>query len=267
LGAIDSAKACGAHAAQIWGSNPRAWAHPTVNDSIRRQFVDGWRAAGLGPLFVHSPYMVNVASPNRDFRRRSVELARATVALAEDIQARGVVIHAGAGGADTPRPQAVRAAADSLRLIAGECDRTHVLIELTSGGAGSVASTFTEAEELLDATGGDRHLSLCVDTCHLFARGYALDSEDGVAECLGELRRLRLDGRLELVHANDSMYERGQRRDSHAHIGEGHIGEEGFTAILADKSVRRCPVICETPGRLEDHARNIATLRRLSRPS
>ena len=208
--------------------------------------------------------MVNVASPNRDFRRRSVELARATVSLAEDIEAAGVVVHAGAGGAETPRAEAVRAAADSLRRIAEEAERTSVLIELTAGGAGSVASTFTEAAELLDAAGGERRLALCVDTCHLFARGYVLESKDGVAECFGELRRLRLDARLELVHANDSTYERGQRRDSHTHIGKGHIGEDGFRAILADASVRRCPVLCETPGRLEDHARNIATLRRLS---
>ncbi len=208
--------------------------------------------------------MVNVASPNRDFRRRSVELARATVSLAEDIEASGVVVHAGAGGAETPRAAAVRAAADSLLRVAEEADRTSVHIELTAGGAGTVASTFAEAAELLDAAGGDRHLALCVDTCHLFARGYALESKDGVAECFGELRQLRLDGRLKLVHANDSMYERGQRRDSHTHIGKGHIGEDGFRAILADPSVRRCPVLCETPGRLEDHARNIATLRRLS---
>ncbi|MDP8956247.1 MAG: deoxyribonuclease IV [Actinomycetota bacterium] len=264
IGAIDSAKACGADAAQIWGSNPRAWAHPSVDDSLRRQFVEGWQKAGLGPLFIHSPYMVNVASPNRDFRRRSVELARATVALAEDIEARGVVVHAGAGGADTPRPTAVRAAAGSLRSIAEECDATRLLVELTAGGAGSVASTFAEAGELFDAAGGDQRLALCVDTCHLFARGYELDSGDGVAACFGELRDLRLDGALELVHANDSMYERGRRRDSHTHIGEGRIGEHGFRAILADASVRQCPVLCETPGRLEDHARNIATLRRLS---
>jgi deoxyribonuclease-4 len=235
-----------------------------VNDSLRRQFVEGWRGAGLGPLFVHSPYMVNVASPNGDFRRRSVELARATVSLAEDIEASGVVVHAGAGGAETPPAEAIRAAADSLLRIAEEADRSFVLIELTAGGTGTVASTFAEAAQLLDAAGGDRHLALCVDTCHLFARGYALESNDGVAECFGELRHLGLDGRLQLVHANDSRYERGQRRDSHTHIGEGYIGEEGFRAILADVSVRRCPVLCETPGRLADTARNIATLRRLS---
>ena len=210
--------------------------------------------------------MVNVASPNLDFRRRSVELGRATVALAEDVEAAGVVVHAGAGGTNTPRPEAVAAAADSLRSIAELCETTNVVIELTAGGAGTVASTFDEAKELLETANKGEHLALCADTCHLFARGYGLDSDEGVAECFGELRRLGLDTRLALVHANDSKYPRDQRRDSHTHIGKGHIGEAGFRAILADESVRRTPVICETPGRLEDHARNIATLRRLSPP-
>jgi deoxyribonuclease-4 len=264
MGAIESARACGAQAAQIWGSNPRALAHPNVSRERADEFRAAWKEARIGPLFLHSPYMVNVASPNRDFRRRSVDLARATVELAEDIGADGVVVHAGAAGASTERPQALEAAAASFRAIADTADTTRVLVELTAGGLGSVASTFPEARELFDAANNGDALGLCVDTCHLFATGYALDTEDGVAACFTELRRARLASRLKVVHANDSKYPRGQRRDSHTHIGRGHIGERGFAAILAQPAVRRCAVLCETPGRLEDHARNIDTLRRLA---
>jgi len=264
MGAIDSARACGADAAQIWGSNPRAWAHPSVRADVADQFGRAWRAAGLGPLFLHSPYMVNVASPNPDFRRRSVDLARDTVALAEGIGATGTVVHAGAAGATTERSLAVDLAARSLRAIAAEAGRTRVFVELTAGGAGSVASTFGEFRQLLFAA--DRHprLALCADTCHLFAAGYALDSSEGVAACFGELRRLGIAQRFRLLHANDSRFPRGSHRDSHSHIGEGFIGLRGFKAILSHPAVRRCAVLCETPGRLEDHARNIATLRRLA---
>lgn len=264
MGAIDSARACGARAAQIWGSNPRAWAHPNVPPDRIEEFRRAWAEAGIGPLFLHSPYMVNVASPNADFRRRSVDLARATVELADSIGARGVVIHAGAGGVATERPRAVEAAAASLSRIAEAADETAVLIELTAGGAGSVASTIPQARELFDAAGNHRSLALCLDTCHLFATGYALDTEDGVRDCFDELRGNRLVGRLRLLHANDSAFPRGQRRDSHTHIGQGHIGERGFAAILSQPPVRRAAVVCETPGRLEDHARNIATLERLA---
>lgn len=264
MGAIESARACGAEAAQIWGSNPRAWAHPRVSARDAAGFGRAWREAGLGPLVLHSPYMVNIASPNPDFRRRSVDLARATMALTEAIGAEGIVVHAGSGGAETDPGAAREAAAASLLAVAAEAEHAEVLVELTAGGRGSVASTFRQARSLVDATGGHARLALCADTCHLFAAGYALDTPEGVAACFGELRRVGLARRLRVVHANDSSHPRGSRRDRHTHIGEGHIGEGGFAAILADRTVRRCAVLCETPGRLEDHARNIAALRRLA---
>jgi deoxyribonuclease-4 len=208
--------------------------------------------------------MVNVASSNPDFRRRSVDLAGATVALAEAIEATGVVVHAGSAGGSTERRTALELAALSLVTIAQRAEATAVFVELTAGGAGSVASTFHQFRDLLDAAGRHRQLALCADTCHLFATGYALDTPDGVRACFDQVRQLRLSGRLRLIHANDSKFPMGARRDSHTHVGEGYIGEKGFRAILAHPAVRRCAVICETPGRLEDHARNIATLRRLA---
>jgi deoxyribonuclease IV len=264
MGAIESARACGAEAGQIWGSNPRGWAHPRSDPELAREFGEAWRAQGLGTLVLHAPYMVNIASPNPAFRRRSVRLGQATVRLAEEIGADGIVVHAGAGGATTPREDALAAAAASLIAVADEADRTSVFVELTAGGTGSVASTFPEARALVDAAGGHARLGLCADTCHLFAAGYRLDAVEGVRSCLDEVRKLGMARRLRLIHANDSKYPRGQRRDSHTHIGKGHIGKTGFRAILAHPLVRRCTVLCETPGRLEDHARNIATLRRLA---
>ena len=266
FGAIDSARACGAEAAQIWGSNPRAWAPPSVGAEVAREFGRRWRAEGLGTLVLHAPYMVNVASPNADFRRRSVDLAEATVALAETIGATGVVVHAGAAGATTERGTALTWAATSLLSIAGAAIRTSIFVELTAGTAGSVASTFREYRELLDACDGHRRLALCADTCHLFAAGYDLHTEAAVGSCFDEIRRLGLSRRLRLIHANDSKFALGARRDSHTHIGEGHIGKAGFRAILHHPMVRTCTVLVETPGRLEDHARNIATLRRLAGP-
>jgi deoxyribonuclease-4 len=264
LGAVEAARACGAEAVQVWGSNPRGWAPPRVPEAAAREFAGRWREAGIGPLFFHAPYVVNVASPSAEFRRRSVELARATVALAEAVGAEGVVVHAGAAGARTDRRGALELAASSLLAAAEAADRVLLLVELTAGGTGSVASTLREARELLDAV--DRHprVALCLDTCHLFAAGYPLDDPYGVARTFAELRSLGLARRVRLVHANDSRFPRGQRRDRHAHIGEGHIGEAGFRAVLADPAVRRCPVVVETPGSLEDHARNIAVLRRLA---
>jgi deoxyribonuclease-4 len=158
----------------------------------------------------------------------------------------------------------VEIAAASVGAIAKEAHTTSVFVELTAGGAGSVASTFPEYRRLLDAAGRHPRLALCADTCHLFAAGHALDTVEGVTECFDQVRRLGLSRRLRVIHANDSKFPMGAHRDSHTHVGKGFIGEGGFRAILAHPAVRGCAVICETPGRLEDHARNIATLRRLA---
>jgi deoxyribonuclease IV len=264
LGAIDAAREVGADCAQIWGSNPRAWAHPATRPGAARRFGEEWREAGLGPLVVHAPYVVNVASPNRDFRLRSVDLARATVALSEQIGAHGIVVHAGAAGASTPRPEAVRVTADSFLRIAEGAGRSFVLVELMAGTVGAVASRFGEARELLEACQMHDRLALCLDTCHLFAAGYGLDSRDGVAACFAELRSVGLASRVRCVHGNDSKFGRGRHRDSHEHVGAGRVGLEGFAAILAQPTVRRCPVIVETAGADADRARDVATLRSLA---
>lgn len=264
MGAIDRARAIGADCGQIWASNPRAWAPPLTSPEAARAFGEAWRSAGLGPLVLHCPYVVNVASPNAGFRSRSVDLAKATVALAERMGAHGVVVHSGAAGASTAREAALRVAADSFRRIADAASATWVLVELMAGTAGSVASTLPQARELFDACGMHERLALCLDLCHLFASGYALDEPDGVDRCFAELRSAALASRVRCIHGNDSKHGRGLRRDSHEHVGDGLIGERGFAQILRESVVRRCPVIVETAGEDADRARDVATLRRLA---
>lgn len=261
LTAIEAAKDCGAEAVQVFISNPRGWAAPRITHQQADEFREAWRGSGLGPLFVHAPYLVNIASPNPGFLTRSVDLARASVATCSAIGADGFVVHAGSGGDAEPR-EAFEHAAATLRAAAGEGD-TRVVVELTAGTAGSVAATFPEAALLFEAV-GDPRLALCADTCHLFAAGYELDGEAGVAACFDEMRATGLAERLLMVHANDAKGERGSHRDRHEHVGEGNIGVEGFMAILRRPEVQDVALVVETPGDLTDHARNIATLRRLA---
>lgn len=263
--AVDAAVACGAETIQIFASNPRSWAPPTPSPGRAGEFAERRAAEGIGPVFVHTSYLVNIASPDPGFRRRSVELARREMDAAAALGADGIVVHAGAGGA-APREAALeRAAASVLRLVE-EVRGPEVLLELTAGGAGTVASTIPQAAELLRAVGPSERVRLCLDTCHLFAAGYPLDTPEGAARTLAELRTHRLTRRLRLVHANDSREPRGSRLDRHEHLGRGRIGAVGLRAVLRDPAVRRCAVLVETPGTMADHARNVAALRRLAAP-
>jgi deoxyribonuclease-4 len=265
LASIPAAQERTAEAAQLFASNPRAWAPPRIDGAFAEEVRAAWREAGLGPLFLHAPYVVNIASPNPEFLRKSVDLARATLDAAGALGASGLVVHAGAGGRGEPE-QARERAASSLASILAEDGQASLVVELMAGSTGAVASTFAEAALLFESTEGGEQLRLCADTCHLFAAGYALDSPEGVRACFADLRRSGLARRLVLVHANDAKFPRGSRRDRHNNIGDGLIGRAGFAAILAEPAVRRAAaVVCETAGDAGQHRLDVETLRELAR--
>jgi deoxyribonuclease-4 len=255
--AVDTARAVGAEAAQLFLSNPRAWAGPRPETAER--FGAEWREGGVGPLFVHAPYLVNIASPNPEFVAKSLDLCRRSVVACTIAGFDGFVVHAGSGGPGEQRDAAERAAA-TIRLILEETEGTNLIVELMASTAGAVASTWPEAATLFDLV-DDPRLRVCGDTCHLFVTGYALDDPAGVEECFAELRASGLADRLTLIHANDAKFARGSKRDRHENIDQGQIGLEGFRAILARPEVADISVIVETPQGGEAHRRDIERLR------
>ena len=256
----DEARAVGAEVVQLFLSNPRAWTGPRMDTAER--FGDEWRDAGVGPFYVHAPYLANIASPNPDVHAKTLELVARSVAACEVAGAAGFVVHAGAGGAEDPGEARAKAAVVLRSALELTVD-TRVIVELMAGTAGAVASTFEEGRALFD-TVGDERLAMCIDTCHLFAAGYGLDEHDGVVACFEELHATGMAPRLLLVHANDAKGERGSRRDRHERIGEGHIGVQGFLEILRRPELRDLDLVLETPADREQRIRELVMLRRLA---
>jgi deoxyribonuclease-4 len=256
--AVDYAETIGADAIQVFVSNPRAWSPPSLRHAAVDEFRKRLDRSPVEAVFVHSTYLINVASPDPAFHRRSIELAQAELGGAAAIGADGLVVHAGAGGAGE-RAEAVGRAAEAVREVSS-LGGPPVLLELTAGGAGAVASTIPQAAELLRAI-DDSRVGLCLDTCHLLAAGYPLDDPAEASRPFAELRDLDLADRLGLVHANDAQDPRGSRRDRHEHPGLGTIGEAGFRAILADQLLADSTVLVETRGREAEHAVDVAALR------
>ena len=256
--AVETAKDVGAEAAQLFISNPRAWSGPRLETA--ETFGAAWREGGVGPLFVHAPYLVNIASPNAEFLRKSIDLCRASVHACGVIGAAGFVVHAGAGG-PAERHEALDRAATVLQATLLETPATtRLLVELMANTAGAVASWLSEAKELFDHV-EDERLGLVLDTCHLFATGYALDEPSGVEALFGELRETGLDRRLALIHLNDAKNERGSKRDRHEVVGEGLIGEVGFRALLTRPEVEPLSVLVETPASGETRRAELERIR------
>jgi deoxyribonuclease IV len=260
-GAIQEAEQRGADCLQVFISNPRAWAGPSYEPDEIAGFRSELAASGLHPCVAHMSYVGNVASWDdatlRQTRELVVESVHACDALGVDL----LVVHAGAGGPQG-RDAALGTAAASFTEAVQEAGQVRVLAELMAGTAGAVASLPHEAEALLAEVGDDR-LGLCLDTAHLFAAGIPLDDPGGVRALSDEMRGRGLAPRLALVHANDSAFERGARRDRHADIGDGLIGRDGWRALTHDPVVGAVPWILETPGDAERQRADIAFLRTL----
>lgn len=265
-GAIEEARLRDADCVQIFVSNPRAWAGPSyVGEQVER-FREALAASGLRPCVAHLSYIGNVAAWNSLVLRRTRELLVETVHACDLLGVEQLVVHTGAGGPQS-RDVALPASAASFRLAVQEAGAVRVVAELMAGTAGAVASLPGEAEDLITAVADDR-LGLCLDTAHLFAAGVPLDDPVGVTELSDELRGRGLASRLALVHANDSVFERGARRDRHADIGDGLIGVEGWRALVNDPLIGSVPWVLETPGDADRQRADIAYLRKLAaRPS
>jgi deoxyribonuclease IV len=263
-GAIEEAVERSADCLQIFISNPRSWSGPRYDEVESERFREALAASGLRPCVAHLSYIGNVASWDPITLGRTRELVVETVHACDALGVDLLIVHTGAGGPQD-RDTALRAAGESYRLAVQEADGVRVLAELMAGTTGAVASLPHEAEELFAEVADDR-LGLCLDTAHLFAAGVPLDDPAGVAALSEELRGRGLAPRLALVHANDSVFGCGARRDRHANIGAGVIGTDGWRALVNDPLVGSVPWMLETPGDAARQRADIAFLRTLASP-
>jgi deoxyribonuclease-4 len=275
--AVGNARAVGCESLQVFVSNARGWAPPPVDPAADERFRGDLEAAGLGPLFVHAPYLVNFASASPVTRERSREVVAATLAKAAAIGAAGVVVHAGAAlasgraaGLATTR-EALLPLADAIPAAQGPAATAgprasaagpDLVLELTAGTRGALAARFEEMAELLAACGHHPRLKVCMDTCHAQSAGYDLGDPAGATKALDELFTT-LGDRVVLVHANDSRDPVGAGRDRHCPIGTGTIGDQGFAAILAHPGLAALPVVTETTGDPDQMAADLTRLKRL----
>jgi deoxyribonuclease IV len=262
--AVGNAVDAGCESLQVFTSNARGWAPPPVDPEGDERFRAALAGAGLGPLFVHAPYLVNFASTSPVTRERSRQVVAATLAKAAAIGAAGVVVHAGAALASGRAAGLATTREALLPLADGLAGRygPDLVLELTAGTRGALAARFEEMAELLAACDHHRRLTVCMDTCHAHAAGYDLSDPIGATKALDELFAT-LGDRVVLVHANDSRDPVGAGRDRHCPIGTGTIGDQGFAAILAHPGLATLPVITETTGDPVQMATDLARLHRL----
>ena len=254
----------GATAIQIFTKQPNRWAEKPVEAEEASAFRAGLREHGIRFACSHDSYLINLATPDPVLRDRSLASFVAELERCRDLGLDAVVTHPGnATDGDAARglEQNARLVEEALRGVEAP---TMVLLETTAGAGSVLGSSFEELARMLERISPDvrDRVGVCFDTCHAFSAGY--DLRDRYDEVVAEFDRVVGLERLRLFHLNDSQRPFGSRKDRHAEIGEGSLGDEPFRRIMSDPRFADTPKVLETP-KGDDAAsadrRNLARLR------
>ncbi len=247
---ILEARARQAPLVQFFLGDPQSYKGPQV------AYADGPAAlraaaqeAGVD-LYVHAPYIVNVATTNNRIRIPSRKLLQQHVDAAAEIGAKGLIVHGGhVNKSDDPE-----VGFDNWRKAIDATDlKIPLLIENTAGGDNAMTRHLERIARVFDAIGACEQSAMvgfCLDTCHAHAGGIPLETVvDDV---------LAITGRIDLVHCNDSRDDFGSGADRHANLGAGRIEADLLAAVIRDAGA---PVVLETPGAAAEHTADAAWLR------
>jgi deoxyribonuclease-4 len=259
--AVDRASERKCDTFQIFTRNPRGWKLKKLFPDEVTQFRDKLKASAITPVVAHMPYLPNLSCPKKGLYKKSL---KALIVELERCKVLGIpylVTHPGSHlgkGRAIGLERLVEAIDTAFNTTNG---KTMLLLENTAGTKNSMGSSFEDIQEIIDCVKEKVRIGVCFDTCHAFGAGYDLRDAESVESTVAELKRTVGLESLKVVHANDSKGELTSRRDRHEHIGMGHIGDQGFRAILHSDVFRRLPLILETP--IDKRGTDVTDLRRL----
>lgn len=245
--AFERAAGIGAETIQIFGAPPQQWRRRKIREDECAAFKAAMAETGIGPVFIHGTYLINLATAAPDQLDKSTEALSGDLNLASAIGAKGVIFHVGShkgAGFEQVLPQICEALS---KVLDSTPDEAWIILENSAGMGGSVGSKIPELGAIIAGCKNER-LRVCIDTEHAYAAGYNIADPKGVEETMAEFQREIGLERFVAVHANDSKIPLGGGVDRHDNIGEGHIGRKGFEVIMAHKAFADVPFLLEVPG-------------------
>jgi deoxyribonuclease IV len=268
--AVDEAGRLGAESLQIFSKSPQTWAGPPVSSEAAERFRASLRGSSLRATAVHHGYLLNLASPKPETLERSRSAFLDEISRADLLGVDALIFHPGAHlGSGTAQGIATLCASLDAALAATASSPTRLLLENAAGQGTTLCSTLEELADILGRVRDARRLGVTLDTCHLFAAGFDLRTEDGYGGLIDRIRSTIGEENVRAFHLNDAKAGLGSHLDRHENIGRGEIGADGFRQLVRDRRWATVPGYLETPLDERDYARyseDLATLRGLLEP-
>jgi deoxyribonuclease-4 len=259
--AFQRAEADGAECVQIFTRNVRGWAAKPLEEEEVARFRAEARRTGM-PVAAHASYLVNLCAEDRDVRRKSWRALADELSRCERLGVQALIFHPGSHPDEAEGIRLVAAGmTQALRRVPG---KVRLLVETTAGQGTSLGWRFEQLAAMRAGVPGilRRRVGICVDTCHLFAAGYDIASDEGYARTMEALDRAVGLGHVRAFHLNDSKKGLGSRVDRHEDVGAGALGLEPFRRLVNDARFSQTPGFVETEARFRE---NIEVLRSLVR--
>lgn len=258
--AAERAKKQGCEAMQIFVQSPQTFKTPQTTPEEVKSFLFSLKKYHIARVYVHAPYLINLASPNNKIRYGSIGLIRKNLERASMLGCCALMTHIGSyGGGDkkTGIETVVRSLVKILNGYSGSCQ---LLLELSAGTGGIIGSRFDEMKTILEAIPA-YPIGICLDTAHIFASGYSLEGRANISKTIREFEKTIGLSKTKVLHLNDSFAPFGSKKDRHADIGDGEIGIENFKLLINHPELRAIDMILETPGTGERRLKDIKLLK------
>jgi deoxyribonuclease-4 len=233
---------------QFFSRSPQGGKPKEITLKIAQDFKDGCKQFEQKASYIHAPYYINFASENSRIYYGSIEVIRSELERGSLLGVKALMIHTGSAK-DLGKDNGLEKAIVGLsKVLEGYKGSTQLLIEIAAGAGAVIGDTFEEVAKIIDDKRLKKYtIGVCFDTAHAFASGYDLRDKKAVTQTFKKFEDTIGRERLVLIHANDSKVELGARRDRHDHLGDGHIGADGFEAIASYAKKYAIDMIIETP--------------------
>ena len=251
---------------QIFNKSNNQWrAKKLTTEEVDRYFA-AIEETGVTVACSHTSYLINIASPDEALNEKSYQSLKEEMQRCELLKIPDLVMHPGSH-VGSGEEVGLNRIADNISRLFDDLGDNHVnlCLEATAGQGSNLGYKFEQLAYIINRVENSERVTICLDSCHIFAAGYDLIDPKGYRKTIKTFDDIVGLDRLRIFHLNDSKKEYGSKRDRHEHIGEGHIGLEGFRNIVNDRKLKKVAMILETPKEddLKEDIENLKILRGL----
>ena len=244
-----NAKSIGATAFAMFTKNQRQWKASPLTEANKTAFAANLASAGIAPEHVlpHDGYLINLAQPDAEKRRSAVDAFTDEMRRCHELGLKLLNFHPGSTKGEVDDATGMEFVAAGVRSALEAVPAVVAVFENTAGQGSCLGSSFAQLAKMLELVGMPDRVGVCLDTCHAFAAGYALDEAAGREEFLAEFGEVVGFKYLKGMHLNDAQGVRGGHLDRHAPLGDGALKWECFAYLAADARLDDIPLVLETP--------------------